>query len=94
VGLNANIARQFEFIQNAWLMSDTFEGLSRESDPLVGNRSGRIQTHPCDTFTIPRPGTAGERLYGLPRFVTVRAGGYFFLPGLRALRYLATVGTQ
>jgi len=25
----------------------------------------------------------------VPRFVTVRGGGYFFLPGIRALRYLA-----
>lgn len=94
VALNANIARQFEFIQNAWIMSDTFEGLSCESDPLMGNRSGRTEAHPCDTFTIPQPGTAGGRLYGLPQFVTVRAGGYFFLPGVRALRYLATVATQ
>lgn len=94
VALNANISRQFEFIQNAWLMSDTFEGLSRESDPLVGNRGGRTRAHLCDAFTMPRPGAAGGRLYGLPQFVTVRAGGYFFLPGVRALRYLATVGAQ
>jgi hypothetical protein len=26
---------------------------------------------------------------GLPRFVTVLGGAYFFLPGIRALRYLA-----
>ena len=29
--------------------------------------------------------------YGLPAFVTVRGGGYYFLPGLRALRYLASL---
>jgi hypothetical protein len=28
----------------------------------------------------------------LPQFVTVRGGAYFFLPGIRALRYLATQG--
>ena len=32
---------------------------------------------------------AGEPERGLPQFVTVRGGGYFFLPGLRAIRYLA-----
>jgi hypothetical protein len=26
----------------------------------------------------------------LPAFVTVRGGAYFFLPGIRALRYFAT----
>jgi hypothetical protein len=30
-----------------------------------------------------------KRVAALPRFVTVRGGGYFFLPGVRALRYLA-----
>jgi hypothetical protein len=29
-------------------------------------------------------------LSGLPQFVTVQGGAYFFLPGIRALRYLAT----
>lgn len=28
-------------------------------------------------------------LAGLPRFVTVRGGAYFFMPGLAALRYMA-----
>jgi hypothetical protein len=30
----------------------------------------------------------------LPRFVTVLGGAYFFLPGLRALRFLSTVGAE
>ena len=37
--LNANIGRQFEFIQNAWLMSAKFDGMSGETDPLLGNRA-------------------------------------------------------
>jgi hypothetical protein len=27
----------------------------------------------------------------LPAFTTLRGGAYFFLPGLKALRYLATL---
>jgi hypothetical protein len=30
-----------------------------------------------------------RRVSNLPQFVTVRGGAYFFLPGLRALRYFA-----
>jgi hypothetical protein len=30
-----------------------------------------------------------RRVSDLPQFVTVRGGAYFFLPGLRALRYIA-----
>ena len=39
-------------------------------------------------MTIPkRP--IRKKITGLPAFTTVRGGAYFFLPGLRALRYLA-----
>ena len=36
--LVANIARQFEFVQNAWSMSSKFSGVQQESDPLLGHR--------------------------------------------------------
>jgi hypothetical protein len=28
----------------------------------------------------------------LPQFVTVRGGAYFFLPGIRTLRFIANIG--
>ena len=31
-----------------------------------------------------------QRVEGLPQFVTVRGGVYFFLPDRRALRYIAS----
>jgi len=88
VCLNANIARQFEFIQSAWLMSGKFDGLSEESDPLLGNREV-IAGYPVDRFSLPIDGGVRQQIRGLPRFTTVRGGAYFFLPGVRALRYLA-----
>ena len=88
VCLNANIGRQFEFIQGAWLMDAKFDGLSGESDPLLGNREP-VAGGSTDSFTLPDSAGARRRLNNLPRFVTVRGGAYFFLPGLRALRYLA-----
>jgi Dyp-type peroxidase family len=78
--LNANIARQFEFIQNAWIMNAKFNGLDGEADPLLGNREPFPEGCATDRFGA---------LSGLPRFVTVRGGGYFFLPGERALRFIA-----
>src|SRR5205085_9560898 len=83
--LNANISRQFEFVQNAWLMSTKFNGLTRESDPLLGTRVPRTATltedsEATDVFTIPQEGKMPIHLGGLPQFVTVRGGGYFFLP--------------
>ncbi len=56
--LNANIGRQFEFIQSAWLMDAKFDGLSGESDPLLGNREP-VAGAPTDSFTL--PDSAGVR---------------------------------
>ena len=91
VCLGANIGRQFEFVQNAWLMSTKFDGLTDESDPLLGNRAP-VGDCPADFFYIPREGKVARRLSGVPQFVLVRGGAYFFLPGLRALRYIARAG--
>lgn len=90
VCLNANIARQFEFIQNAWLESSKFGGLSSESDPIVGSRVPLLDGSRTDSFTCQTNG-APNRIESLPSFVTVRGGAYFFLPGLRALQYLAAL---
>ena len=84
--LNSNIARQFEFVQGAWMMTTKFNGLSEESDPLLGNREA------ANTFSQPRENSLRHCYNGLPQFVTVRGGAYFFLPSIRALKYFATVG--
>jgi Dyp-type peroxidase family len=87
--LNANISRQFEFLQNAWIANTKFSGLTGESDPLLGNREATPGCLVAGTFTIPRDGNLPRRVLELPQFVTVRGGAYFFLPSLRALRYFA-----
>lgn len=89
VCLNANIQRQFEFLQSAWLMSAKFDGLRAESDPLLGNRLPLAPGVPTDRFSLPQAGGPGRCLAGLPQFVTVVGGAYFFLPGIRALRFLS-----
>jgi Dyp-type peroxidase family len=81
--LNANIARQFEFVNHTWLNNAKFDRLYDDADPLVG------PSEPYGgTFTIPTEGVR-ERVTKVPRFVTVKGGAYFFLPGLAGLRYLA-----
>ena len=83
--LAGNIARQFEFIQHTWANNPKFDELYDEVDPIMGPRgeSGA-------TFSIPSA-PVRKRITGIPTFVTVRGGAYFFLPGLRALRYLASL---
>ena len=90
--LNANISRQFEFLQNAWTVNTKFSGLTGESDPLIGIREAIPGCPIADNFTMQNDGGLRRRVSGLPQFVTVRGGAYFFLPGLRALRYFAGAG--
>lgn len=84
--LNADIERQFEFIQQNWINNTSFLGLSDEEDPLIGSTLRR--EHREGTLTIDSV-PAAVCVRGLPRFVTVRGGGYFFLPGMTALKRLA-----
>src|SRR5439155_1455301 len=82
--LNANISRQFEFLQNAWIASTKFSGLTSESDPLLGNRISIPGCPVTVNFTMPGSSSLPRRVSRLPQFVTVRGGAYFFLPSLRA----------
>jgi deferrochelatase/peroxidase EfeB len=95
--LNANIARQFEFVQGAWLASAKFASLTGEQDPLLGNRepfpAPPISAAPEHTDSFTRPGAepSRRRAIGLPQFITVKGGAYFFMPGLAALRWIASL---
>jgi Dyp-type peroxidase family len=86
--LNANIARQFEFIQHTWLNNPAFAGLQESPDPLVGPRAPG-----ADLFVSPALPVRYRPLQ-MPTFVRVRGGGYFFLPGLSALRHLTSAPTR
>lgn len=78
--VGAHLGRQFEFVQSQWINDGVFFGAAGDKDPIVG--SGDID------FTLPRR-PVRKRLQGIPRFVVTRGGEYCFLPGLRALRWLA-----
>jgi len=85
LALNANIKRQFEFLQQAWANNPQFGGLTGNPDPIIGHR-GTSDSLPCMRI----PGVRFEsRTNPLPEFVTVRGGAYLFMPGIRSLRYLA-----
>ncbi|HXW70452.1 MAG TPA: peroxidase [Methylocella sp.] len=94
IALNANISRQFEFIQNAWIINGKFNGLDGESDPLIGNRCPTPLGLPTAGFNLPQTNGPSRRILNLPQFITVRGGAYFFLPSLRALRYMGRQGIR
>lgn len=84
--IGAHVQRQFEFVQSQWATDGNFISHGTEQDPLIGNNEGD------GVFTIPKA-PVRRRLHDLPRFVTVRGGEYFFMPGLRALRWLAALSS-
>lgn len=89
--LAGNILRQFEFVQNAWSMSSKFSGLQQESDPLLGNREPLMSGENTNQFNRPDPNRPTQKTCHLPQFITVQGGGYFFMPGLSALKYIAAL---
>jgi deferrochelatase/peroxidase EfeB len=92
VSLSANIARQFEFVQGAWLASAKFAGLTGEQDPLLGARLPFPGEQATCAFRQPQAAGPCREIEALPQFIRVRGGAYFFLPGLRALKYIAARG--
>ena len=79
--LNADIERQYEFIQQTWVSSNSFQGLVGEKDPMIGARAGghRFSIPSWEKVTV---------LDNLQPFVTTKGGGYFFMPSRSAMRYL------
>jgi Dyp-type peroxidase family len=88
VALNANLRRQFEFIQQTWINSCKFAGLSAERDPLVGKEALDFDNQPVPRVFSAQARPVRQRYEGLPKVVQVRGGEYFFLPGMRALNFL------
>jgi len=85
--LNSDFERQFEFVQHTWLDNAFFAGLCDEVDPVVGP-----QPENGGIFTVPDQ-PVRRRFTGVPRFVNTVGGAYFFLPGIKALQFLASIGS-
>src|ERR1700757_102123 len=76
--IQADIERQFEFVQREWMKGGEFIGLDpNEQDPINGTGGEGSQ--------MSVPGAKQPFLFDLPRFVTVKGGEYLFVPGLKAL---------
>ena len=82
----SSIARQFEFVQQAWVDAPDFTQVGSGVDPIIG------QPH---TGTLPFLGAApvsedpaNKPALAVPHFVTMEGGDYFFAPALDAIQAL------
>ena len=85
--VNASIKSQFEFVQQTWCNNPRFGGLTGNRDPITGD-NGRADAPACHMEIPRRPVT--YRTAALPRFVTVKAGAYLFMPSMTGLRFLSS----
>ena len=84
--VGAHIGRQFEFVQSEWINDGIFFGAGSDKDPIIGSNGVN------GNFTLPRK-PVRRRCQGIPQFVVTRGGEYCFMPGLRALHWLAELQT-
>ena len=91
MALNASLARQFEFVQQQWVNYGNDAHLGNEKDVLIGNHrvdgqgGGERAMIQGDASSTNPP----LMLSGLPNFVELRGGEYFFLPSITALGMIA-----
>lgn len=85
--IGTELGRQFEFVQSQWIANGDFVHLGNEQDPMVGNNGPEAQ------YTIPNK-PLRRRINGIPSFVTLRGGEYGFMPGINALRWIASLGQR
>jgi Dyp-type peroxidase family len=74
---NTDLMRQFEFVQQTWLLNQNLATLG-QTDPLMG---------PKGQFSI--DSSPVRRRVDVQTFVRFVGGEYFFLPSIKALTYLA-----
>ncbi len=88
--INADINRQFEFVQQQWMNYGNDFKAGNDKDILLGNH-GVDEKMPGKAViqTDPAGDDAPFFLANIPRFVETRGGDYFFVPSLTALRMIA-----
>ena len=80
IACNADLERQFEFIHQRWVRNSHFGCLHDQDDPVVGS------SELPKKFSI--PGLASGEEVSLEAFTETLGGGYFFLPGIKALKFI------
>ncbi len=89
----ADLFRQFEFVQQQWVNYGLDARSGNDTCPIIGNHVEQATPGgpAVAKFVIPAPDDSGHPPFivdGIPQFVEMRGGGYFFVPSLTALRMI------
>jgi Dyp-type peroxidase family len=86
MALNASLGRQFEFVQQQWIEYGNDSRQGNDRDFILGNHEGKGRFFVQGTAD---PANPPFICGGLPNFVELRGGDYFFIPSLTALQMIA-----
>lgn len=88
--INADINRQFEFVQQQWVNYGNDFRAGNDKDIILGNHSADDRFPSKAVIQVdPQSDEAPYFLSKIPRLVETRGGDYFFIPSLTALRMIA-----
>jgi len=90
--MNADLSRQFEFVQQQWINYGNDFGLANDPDPLLGNHGANESRRAGGRMTIEGDVGTNKPPYfcnRIPTLVETRGGDYFFLPSMTCLRMIA-----
>lgn len=80
IACNTDLERQFEFVQQRWIMNPRSGPLENQDDPIVGAAGSK-------TFSM--AGLPCGQSVSFQSCTTTLGGGYFFLPGTSALHFIS-----
>ncbi len=90
--INADISRQFEFVQEQWVNYGNDFRLANDQDPLLGNHGMHQNGRGTGRMVIEGDSKTNKPPYfcsGMPTLVETRGGDYFFVPSMTCLRMIA-----
>ena len=88
--INADINRQFEFVQQQWINYGNDFKAGSDKEIILGNHSKDEKFSSKAVIEVdPNSDKAPYILSKIPRLVETRGGEYFFVPSLTALRMIA-----
>lgn len=89
--LNADLSRQFEFVQQQWINFGNDFRLANDQDPVLGNHGTNENCRGQGRMVIEGEKSTNRPPYfcsRMPTLVETRGGDYFFIPSLTCLRMI------
>jgi deferrochelatase/peroxidase EfeB len=89
--LNADLSRQFEFVQQQWINFGNDFRLANDKDPILGNHGINEKCRASGRMVIEGDKQTNTPPYfcnSMPTLVETRGGDYFFVPSMTCLRMI------